>query len=397
MSNLRIFPGFIDPHVHFREPGLEHKETMATGAAAAFAGGVTTVCEMPNTNPPTVTIAAFADKVRRAANVNGYDIRFFFGITEAIHLFAFREMMGSDSAEMRRLRARCSGVKLYLDHSTGNQKVDGGIVPQIFEACSAHDVVLVAHCEDPEINANAAAQNTRTDVAAHTLMRPSESEAASIEYALSLVRQYRTRFHVAHLTTLQGIDLVRRAKAEGLPVTCEVTPNHLFLTTDDYETLGTRMKMNPPIRSRDHQEALWEGIADGTVDIIATDHAPHTIEEKTGADVREHPLRAPSGIPGVETRIPLLLSVAAGHWPHPRSRSAVRSFAYDDLVRTCFTNPNTIFRLSKKMPEEGGDTVTIDLNAEWIIEGSKLHSKCGWTPYEGWKVKGKIVETKRAH
>jgi dihydroorotase len=392
MTNVKLFPGFIDCHVHFREPGFEHKADMETESAAAVAGGVLTVCEMPNTNPPTVTVAALADKVRRAERIGNLDIRFFFGITQDIHLSAFRELMGSDSAEMKRLRARVAGVKLYLDHSTGNQKVDGGIVPEIFQVCAEYGVVLVAHCEDPEINANTAAQNTRADVAAHSLMRPAEAETASVEYAIGLAEKFRTHLHVAHLSAEGAVKLVREAKAKGINVTCEATPNHLFLTTDDYEALGTRMKMNPPIRSREHVEALWEGIVDGTIDVISTDHAPHTLEEKNNPE----PLKAPSGIPGVETRMPLLFSVAAGHWPHPSSPSAARSFTLDDIVRLCFTNPNVIFRLGKKMPAEGGDGVTVDLDAEWVIHGKDLHSKCGWTPYEGWKVKGKVTEVKRA-
>ncbi len=378
------FPGLIDCHVHFREPGLEHKATMQTEAASARAGGVLTVCEMPNTNPPTVTVAAFADKVRRANDITDCDLHFFFGITEAIHLAAFRELMASDSAEMQRLRARCCGVKLYLDHSTGNQKVEGGIVPEIFQACKEYGVTLVAHCEDPEINGAAAAQNTRTDIAAHSLVRPSHSEVTAIEYAIGLAEQYGTHLHIAHLSTEGGIALVRSAKAKGISVTCEVTPHHLFLTTDDYETLGTLMKMNPPIRSRDHLEALWEGIADGTVDCISTDHAPHTFEEKQNPE----PLKAPSGVPGVETMLPLLLTVAAGGWPHPSSPRPVVNFSYEDIVRLCFTNPNRIFNLGKAMPEEGGESIEIDPDKEWIIHGKELHSKCQWTPFEGWKMKG---------
>lgn len=390
-----LFPGFIDCHVHFREPGFEHKATMQTEAKSALAGGVTMVCEMPNTNPPTVTVAALADKVRRAADINDCDMRFFFGITEAIHLATFRELMAGTSEESVRLRQRCCGIKLYLDHSTGNQKVEGGIVEDIFKACAEYNVTLVAHCEDPEMNAQAAAQNTRTDVAAHSLVRPSESEVKAIEYAIGLARTHKTKLHIAHLSTERGLDAVRRAKAEGLSVTCEVTPHHLFLTTDDYEALGTLIKMNPPIRSREHQEALWRGIEDGTVDCVSTDHAPHTIEEKDNPE----PLKAPSGVPGVETMIPLLLSVAGGHWPHPRYRGALRyRITYKDIVRLCMENPNKIFNLGKRGIEEGAktDIVIVSPDLEWEIKGSDLHGKCGWTPFEGWRVRGKVERVLRA-
>ncbi|HRH93455.1 MAG TPA: amidohydrolase family protein, partial [Candidatus Peribacteria bacterium] len=146
-SGKWVLPGLIDCHVHFREPGLEHKATMATEAASAAAGGVTTVCEMPNTIPPTVTVAALADKVRKSNLIEGCDLRFYFGATEAAHLFTLRELWSGSAGEFQRLKARCSGLKLYLDHSTGNQKVDGGIVEEIFQACKDLGIPLIAHCE----------------------------------------------------------------------------------------------------------------------------------------------------------------------------------------------------------------------------------------------------------
>lgn len=385
------FPGLIDCHVHFREPGLTHKATMASEARAARAGGVHTVCEMPNTIPPTVTVAAFADKVRRAAEITDLDIRFFFGVTQGEHLAALIDLWSGSSEELQRLKAHCSGVKVYLDHSTGNQGVESGIIGDIFEACAKYRIPLIAHCEDPAINTEAAEQildavgSGPQDVALHTLMRPAMSEAKSIAVAIDLVRTHGTAFHVAHLSTREGIELVRDAKREGLPVTCEVAPHHLFLTTDDYGTLGTLGKMNPPLRTPDNQGALWAGIADGTVDCIATDHAPHTLEEKRAGE----PLKAPSGVPGVETMLPLLLTVASGGWPHPTSsRPASCVLTMEDIERLCFTNPNRIFGLGKDPSE---DLITIDPDQEWVITGDQLHSLCAWTPYEGWGVKGGVV------
>ncbi len=391
-----LFPGLIDCHVHFRQPGLEHKATMETESRAALAGGVTTVCEMPNTIPPTVTVAALADKVRNASKIEGFDLRFYFGVTEQAHLFTLKELWTGESDELKRLKASCCGVKLYLDHSTGNQKVDGGIVEEIFEACAALKIPIIAHCEDPDINAKAAAGFAKdADVSSHSQMRPAEAEAASITYAIGLAKKTGAALHVAHLSTKQGIDLVRKAKKEGLPITCEVAPHHLFLSTDDYATLGTRVKMNPPIRSKDHAEALWKGIYDGTVDCIATDHAPHTIDEK---DTRP-PLSAPSGVPGVETMLPLLLSVAEGNWPHPGGKALQTDdkLSYADIVRLCFTNPNRIFNLGKTMIAEGApaDCVVVDPMERWTIHGSELHSKCGWTPYEGWQMTGAVKRVVR--
>lgn len=384
-----IFPLLIDCHVHFREPGLTHKGTMASESAAARAGGIGTVCDMPNTIPPTVTLEALSEKIHLARNMP-IDIRFFFGVTEHKHLIALRNLWVRKDAAINILREKCIGAKLYLDHSTGNQKAEGSVVEEAFALCGELGIPLVAHCEDAEMNESFRFQvpGVSSDVALHSKMRPPESEVYAIEHAITLARRYETNFHVAHLSTAGGIDLVREAKKEGLPVTCEVAPHHLFLTEDDYKTLGTLGKMNPPLRSREHRDALWTGIADGTVDCIATDHAPHTLEEKHSGD----PLNAPSGVPGVETMLPLLLSVASGHWPHPTASFEMRalSFEYDDILRLCFTNPNKIFALGKS--EEG--VTTINPKKEWTIQAKNLQSKCGWTPYEGWKVRGKILSTK---
>lgn len=387
-AGMWVFPGLIDCHVHFREPGFEYKATMATEAASAVAGGVTTVCEMPNTNPPTVTVAALADKIRRASAIEDCDLRFYFGITQEAHLFALRELWTSETAELSGLRAGCCGVKLYLDHSTGNQKVDGGIVEDVFRTCYELGIPLIAHCEDPDVNAAAAKQNTSTDVATHSSMRPPESEAASITYAIGLSRKIGTPLQIAHLTTKQGIALVAAAKKEGLPITCEVTPHHLFLTTDDYAPLQAKVKMNPPIRGAEHRDALWAGIADGTVDCIATDHAPHTLEEKTKG------LQSASGVPGVETMLPLLLTVAAGRWPHPTSTqpATLPKITPADILRLCHTNPNRIFKLGKRGIEVGApaDCILVDAKQQWTVRAAALHSKCAWTPFEGWKVTGAI-------
>lgn len=384
-----LFPGLVDCHVHFREPGLTHKATMQSEAAASVAGGVTTVCEMPNTVPPTVTVAALADKVRRAEEIDGCDMRFFFGVTEAAHIETLRELFTGESAELRRLRARCAGVKIYFDHSTGNQKIDTSLLDAVFAVCAEKNIVLVAHCEDAETNAQAGAQNVRSNIAVHSLLRPAQSEVVAVERAVALARTHGTRLHIAHLSTEGGVDLVRVAKTEGLSVTCEVAPHHLFFTTEDYELYGTRIKMNPPVRSHKHRAALWQGIIDRTIDCIATDHAPHTLEEKNNTE----PLAAPSGVPGVETMLPLLLSVAGGKWPHPAEPwASCPPFTYSDIVRLCCSAPSRIFRLGKSEIQEDQrtDIVIVDPATEWVLRGEELHSLCKWTPYDGWVVRGKV-------
>ncbi len=383
-----LFPLLIDCHVHFREPGLEHKATMQSESAAALAGGVGCVCEMPNTIPPTVTVAALADKVRRAAEIDGCTLKFYFGVTEAIHLQALKDLWTGESMELKRLKHHCAGVKLFLDHSTGNQKIDGSIIEDVFKACADLKIPLIAHCEDPEMNAAALKNNPGTDIALHSVHRPPESEAKAIEYAIGIAKKTGAALQIAHLSTKQGVELVRQAKKAKLPITCEVTPHHLLFSTNDYKALGARGKMNPPLRSPEHCEALWAGIQDGTVDCVSTDHAPHTVEEKSNPN----PLSAPSGVPGVETMFPLLLDIASGKssYPLPATR-----LTYSDIVRLCFTNPNRIFSLGQPAiaAKSNARIAIVDPNAEWTIDAKNLHSKCGWTPFQGKKVKGQIVKT----
>ncbi|MEQ1849485.1 MAG: dihydroorotase family protein [Candidatus Peribacteraceae bacterium] len=396
-----LLPLLIDCHVHFREPGLEHKGTMLSEGSAAVAGGIGTVCEMPNTIPPTVTIAALADKVTRASHVDHLKMKFFFGITERANLMELKNLFTSKEIETEMLRRHVAGVKLYLDHSTGDQKVASELLEEIFMVCKEFSIQIVAHCEDPEMNRNAAEKvismmNNRSGgstssalIELHSQMRPPESEVKAIEDAITLVRKTGASFHVAHLSTKGGLEAVKKAKNEGLPVTCEVAPHHLFLTTEDYMTLGALGKMNPPLRSMNDRDALWKGVGDGTVDCIATDHAPHTLEEKNVAN----PLDAPSGIPGVELMLPLLLTVASGHWPHPSSKKPPVKFSYADIVRLCGENPAKIFGLEQDVLEKGkiARLAVIDLKKEWSVESKNLKTKCGWSPYEGWKMQGKLI------
>lgn len=393
-AGMWTMPGLVDCHVHFREPGYEHKATMRSEAAAAKAGGVLTVCEMPNTDPPTVTIAALADKVRRAQDIGDCDIRFFFGVTQPEHLRALVELWTGSAEELQRLKARCCGVKLYFDHSTGNQKVAATLLGDIFAACGEHRIPIVAHCEDSKTNQAAFGALHSQDVSAHSDARPPLSEAIAVKKAIALSKKHKAAVHIAHLSSKDGLELVRAAKKKKIPVTCEVAPHHLFLTVDDYRTLGTLAKMNPPVRTAEHRDALWEGVLDGTVDCIATDHAPHMLEEKQSGAA----LSAPSGVPGVETMLPLLLSVALGHWPHLSSEppaclsmnpeAKTSALTPSHIVRLCMAAPNRIFSLGVS---EVPGRLLVDPSQVWTLQGEKLHSLCKWTPFEGWRVHGKVA------
>lgn len=368
-----VFPGLIDCHVHFREPGYEHKATMKSEAASARAGGVTCVCDMPNTDPPTTTITALSDKVRRAQEVTDCDIRFFFGVTSGIHLATLKDLWTSNSAELQRFKKYCCGVKLFLDHSTGDQKIEEDLIDEVFLACAECKIPIIAHCEDPQINSDAKAANQINEVSAHSTIRPSKSEAIAIKKAVALVRKYGTQFHVAHLSSKRGLEEVVKAKEEGLPVTCEVAPHHLLLSTLDYKALGTLCKMNPPVRGVADNEALWQAVEDGTVDCIATDHAPHTLAEKQEGN----PLDAPSGVPGVETALPILLY----------------RLKPERIYQLMFENPNRIFNLGKEDLVMGSKAsiVIVDPTIKKEIHAADLHSKCDWTPFEGREVRGEVV------
>ncbi|KAG5508766.1 hypothetical protein JKF63_05264 [Porcisia hertigi] len=388
-------PPLIDCHVHFREPGLEHKADIASESTAAYYGGITVACDMPNTNPPTQSISALADKVARAKATAHTDCQlfFFFGATAEAHLAELEELWTNPVHS--ELKAHCCGLKLYLDNSTGNMKSSHSVVKKGFEICGRLQIVLVAHCEQSGINDAAAAQHPYDGPASHSLRRPAESEAASVQEAIALARQYRTPLHLAHVSTAQSLDSVRETRVVDptLQLTCEVTPHHLFLTTGDYSCCGARVKVNPPVRPPQHHEALWAGLLDGTVDCVGTDHAPHTIFEKDQCDAASQP---PSGMPAVEVVVPLLLTVVSGQWPHPTApkpstlvaaEQQGRTLTLDDVVRVLHTNPNRIFKLQ----QPDAPKRSFDLTCEWIVRGEGLHSKCKWTPYEGWHLRGRAV------
>ncbi len=386
-KGLLIFPGFIDCHVHFREPGLTHKADMQSESVSALAGGVTTVCEMPNTVPPTNSVDAFADKVRRAEQLaisnkqQAIDIRFFFGATKREHIDQLHRLF-TDPA-LTELKKRCSGLKIFFDHSTGDQGADIAVIEHAFETCAELNIVTVCHCEDAEMNKAISDQRSAmSSIEEHSFMRPPESEEKAVKQAIQLASEHGNKLHIAHISTAQGVALVREAKKQGLPVTCEVTPHHLFFSTDDYKTLGALGKMNPPLRSREHVDALWAGIADGTIDCVSTDHAPHTLDEKKATELS----KIPSGVPGVETMIPLMLSAISD-----------KRLAVSDLYRLCFANPNRIFSLGKSGIAEGAhaDIALVDPDAQWTIQAKDLHSKCGWSPFEGKKVVGRVVRVIR--
>jgi dihydroorotase len=346
----RLLPGAVDAHVHFRQPGHPEKETWATGSRSAAAGGVTTVVDQPNTDPPTVTGAAFDEKAALAADAV-VDYGLSGGVTSD---------WDPDSLFDRPLLAL---GEVFLADSTGEMGIDLPLFRRAVRRAAGAGVVVTVHAEDADLFDESA--RDREDADAWSAYRRPEAEVAAVDRAVEVAREADARMHVAHASTPEGID---RASEAGL--TCEVTPHHLFLSREDLPDLGTFGRMNPPLRDEERRAALFDRVADGTVDVVATDHAPHTRAEKD-ASVWD----APSGVPGVETMLPLLLEAArTGRLSYERVR---------DLTAR---NPARIFDLPRKGRIEAGadaDLVLFDPDDARPVRGADLHSKAGWTPFEG--------------
>ncbi len=345
-----LLPGAIDAHVHFREPGDPHKETWATGSRAAAAGGVTTVIDQPNTEPPTIDGASFDSKAERArASLVNYGING--GVTPEWE---------PDELCTRPLFAL---GEVFLADSTGEMGIDADLFEAAVERAAWEDAVVTVHAEDATRFDESARERDDTD--AWSAYRTAEAERTAVEHACEVGARADAPIHIAHASTPEGIDLAAEAGA-----TCEVTPHHLLLSRDDLDELDTFGRMNPPLRSEARREEVFERIADGTVDIIATDHAPHTREEKD-AGIWD----APSGVPGVETMVPLLLDLARQD-----------ALSYERVRDLTATNPAEIFDLPDKgriVEGYDADLALYDPDRTREIRGGELHSKPGWTPFEG--------------
>jgi len=357
---LHVLPGVIDSHVHFREPGLEHKEDLSSGSRGAILGGVTAVVEMPNTDPPTTTREALQDKLERASGRAFCDIGFFAGATP------------ENAAELPDLERSpgCAGIKLFMGRSTGGLLVDADAeIRQVLRAATRR---VAVHAED-EARLAERRELRGSDPARHPVWRDAESARLATERVLRLAVETGSRLHLLHVTTAEELELLARHRDVA---SVEVTPQHLLLSAPDcYANLGTRAQMNPPIREARHARALWEGVLGRTVDTIASDHAPHTLAEKA----RAYP-ESPSGMPGVQTLVPLMLdAVNAGRIPLER------------VVELCCQGPARVLGLPGKGRLEVGadaDLTLVDLARTRVLEDGWIASRCGWTPFAGRRLQG---------
>ena len=323
-----ILPGLVDVHVHLRSPGGEHKEDFRTGSAAALAGGFTTLLAMPNTQPPLVSLDYWRVAQNQAISQSLCDV-FLYAGASAEHL-----------DQLPLLSARAPALKIYLDQTYGPLRVRG---------LNALEEVMAGWNVDKPICLHA------------------EEESVAVGIALAAV--FNRHIHFCHVSRQSEIELIARAKERGLPVTCEVTPHHLFLNENDARRLGPYGDMRPALASSDDQAALWEHI-NSTVDCIASDHAPHTRAEK------ERPEGAPPGVPGLESTLPLMLTAVA--------QGRLSAGRLEELLAR---NPRRIFNL----PEQAETWVEVDPEAEFVFPEHPLYTKCGWSPFEGMRLHGRVT------
>ena len=364
-AGLHVLPGVVDSQVHFREPGMEHKEDLETGSRAAVLGGVTAVFEMPNTNPLTTSEAALAEKLRRARHRMHCDFAFWVGGTHE---------NAAEVGELERLPG-AAGIKVFMGASTGDLLVeDDAGVAAILKNTRRR---AAFHSEDEYRLRERLSERVPGDPSSHPVWRDEVAALTCTQRLVRIARENRARIHVLHISTAEEIAFLEGHKDVA---TCEATPHHLTLSSDDYGRLGTLLQMNPPVRAARHRDGVWKGVGQGIIDVLGSDHAPHTPEEKA----KPYP-SSPSGMPGVQTLVPVMLDhVNAG-------RLTIERF-----VDLSSHGPNRIFGMARKGRIAAGydaDFTVVDMKRTETITNAQAGSRAGWTPYDGMKVTGWPVGT----
>ena len=365
-SDKLVIPGIIDTQTHFREPGSTDREDLESGSRAAVLGGVTSVFEMPNTNPPTSNLLEFDKKLNLAKNRMHCNYAFYFGATpeNVKQLSKLKGLKG------------CCGVKLFAGSSTGKLLVDKEA--DIEKVISQSDRIVSIHSEDEEILKLRKKFIKEGDVHSHPEWRNTECAISSTRRVVKIAERYDKKIHVLHITTKEEVDFLAMHKKN---VTFEITPQHLTLYAPDcYDKLGTFAQMNPPIRKKEHYDRLWTAVKNSVVDVLGSDHAPHSKEDKK----KKYP-ESPSGMPGVQTILPIMLN-------HINNEK----LSLEQLIKLMCENPCKIFGIKNKgYIKEGfdADLTIVDINKEQTIKDEMIASKCGWTPFNNFTVKGFPVAT----
>lgn len=366
-TGLHLLPGVVDDQVHFREPGLTHKEDLTHATRACAKGGVTTFFEMPNTSPTTTTCQRLDEKLAIAAKACRVNYAFYVGATP-------------DNVEELKAAQRTPGIKIFIGSSTGNLLVDQQeALERIFAETS---LPLTAHCEDEAtVRANAERLAGTTDVADHSRIRDHAAARIATARAIDLAERHNHRFHVLHVSTGDETDLIAQAIASGRGlITGEACPHHLLFSVDDYERLGTLIQMNPSLKTKEDSARLWDALRAGTLQVIATDHAPHTLEEKD----QPYP-QSPSGLPAVENSLALMLNEAS------QGRCTL-----DQIVHWMCDAPARTWDLINKGRIATGydaDLVLVDLERRHTVRSVEQLTKCGWSPWDGVELTGLPVRT----
>ena len=375
-TGLYLFPGVIDDHVHFREPGMTHKADIARESRTAAAGGVTSYMEMPNTNPPTTTLDRLEEKFQIAEQNSRVNYSFYFGAT-------------NDNVESIQLldRRRVPGVKVFMGSSTGDMLVDRE--ESLYRIFATSPLLLMAHCESTSIiEANIRAFKKKYKgqndfpVRYHSRIRSVEACYASSSLAVQMAKDTGARLHIAHVSTARELELFERKPIEEKKITAEAVIAHLMFSTEDYDTLGTRIKCNPAVKTPEDRAALREALTNGLIDVVATDHAPHLESEKLGGA-----LRAVSGMPMIQFSLVSMLELSEmGVLPIER---------IPDLMAH---NPAKLFHIEKRgfiRPGYYADLVLVDPDANWQVREGRYYTKCGWTPMDErffkWRVSRTII------
>ena len=374
LHGLLVLPGVIDSHVHLRDEDKAYKETFLTGTAAAAAGGVTTVLDMPNNSPLTDNVEALRNRMQLAKRRILVNVGFY-------------SAFPAETEENARIVAEGAvGFKLFMAEQIGGLDIDDNeALKDAFKQTTELKVPVAVHAEDHVLLKKATDKQrfaNRHDLAAFLKAHDENAELEAIQRLLALAKQVdNMRLHICHLSTAKGLIAVAEAKKKGTQVTCEVTPHHLFLTKTDLDRIGAAALTMPPLRSKENVEALWKGITEGTVDTIGSDHAPHTFEEKEARSIWEVKV----GVPGLETTLPLVLTAV-----HKRRLSI------DRAVQLLSEKPAEIFSLADRGRIEEGknaDLAVVDFNVKFKIDVPKFHSKAKFSPFDGWEVQGKPVKT----
>ncbi len=371
-----LFPGVIDDHVHFREPGMTHKADIASESRTAAAGGVTSYMEMPNTNPPTTTLNLLEEKFQIAARDSRVNYSFYFGAT-------------NDNVETLPIldRTRVPGVKVFMGSSTGNMLVDR--TESLYRIFATSPLLLMAHCENTgiiEANIRAFKKKYKGQndfpVRYHSRIRSVEACYESSALAVQMAKDTGARLHIAHVSTAKELELFENKPIEEKKITAEAVIAHLMFTTEDYDTLGTRIKCNPSVKTPEDRAALREALTNGLIDVVATDHAPHLESEKLGGA-----LRAASGMPMIQFSLVSMLELSEnGILPIER---------IPDLMSH---NPAKLFHIEKRgfiRPGYYADLTLVDPEANWQVREGRYYTKCGWTPMDErffkWRVRRTLI------